>query len=232
MLGLDHNITLFLNEFARNSAYFDITLKFISDNHLIKGGFLMLLFWSVWFRVSEEQRAHRLSQVSFLCGTIVALVVGRILVSVCPFRLRPIYNEELSLVRAFEMEGYSMEVFSSFPSDHAILFYAFGFGFFYLSKRLGWLAIVYVTLFIAFPRVYLGLHYTSDILVGALVAASIAYASGRTIWRERISKPLLNWSESHPQYFYPLFFILCYQIADLFNAARSFLSVINQLISI
>ena len=63
---------------------------------------------------------------------------------------------------------------SSFPSDHAILFMALAVAIFLASRRFGWLALTYTTLCIIGPRVYLGWHWPTDVLAGALLGAAFA----------------------------------------------------------
>lgn len=64
--------------------------------------------------------------------------------------------------------GHSRDVSasSSFPSSHAWLAFYFA-GFFLRTGWPGWLSLTLASL-IAFSRIYLGVHYPSDVLVGAL----------------------------------------------------------------
>ena len=91
---------------------------------------------------------------------------------------------------------------------------------------MGWLAFLYVLVFVGLPRVYVGLHYPTDILVGGLVAFSIHLLSSRKFFIDRVAQPIVEWSNSQPQYFYPLFFFVSYQIADLFNASRNIMDFV------
>ena len=61
----------------------------------------------------------------------------------------------------------------SFPSDHAILAGAVTLTLFYVSKRLGFISLAFALL-MAFARVYVGVHYPQDVLVGLLEGAAIA----------------------------------------------------------
>jgi len=44
-----------------------------------------------------------------------------------------------------------------------------------------------------------------------------------------ISQPVLNWSSSKPEIFYPVFFIITYQIADMFDNSRRFIVFLNSI---
>ena len=74
---------------------------------------------------------------------------------------------------------------------------------------------------IALPRIYLGLHYPTDILVGALIGiVSVCVVNGTKI-RHAIGLPILKFSEKYPGLFYACFFLLCFQLASLFDDLRA-----------
>ncbi|PRZ43122.1 undecaprenyl-diphosphatase/undecaprenyl-diphosphatase [Antricoccus suffuscus] len=63
----------------------------------------------------------------------------------------------------------------SMPSDHAIIAGAFAAGFWLIDRRLGIIATL-LSLLLAFSRVYVGVHYPSDVLVGLVAGALITLA--------------------------------------------------------
>ncbi|MEO8230690.1 MAG: phosphatase PAP2 family protein [Ignavibacteriota bacterium] len=67
----------------------------------------------------------------------------------------------------------------SFPSNHALNNFAAAMFFYRLFPKLKWILFITATL-IAISRVYLGLHYPSDILGGAIIGLAFGYifASG------------------------------------------------------
>ena len=65
---------------------------------------------------------------------------------------------------------------NSFPSDHAGLFYALATTIFLVSRRTGIIMFIYVTLVVIVPRLYLLLHYPTDIMAGGS-SASCVWAS-------------------------------------------------------
>jgi len=113
-----------------------------------------------------------------------------------------------------------MANWSSFPSDHATLFFALAAGLFFVSRGLGTVAAAYVTLVIALPRIFVGWHYPSDILAGALIGATFASLAQHASVRERLAPPILSWGRAHPQAFHAAFFLLSYQVATLMDDAR------------
>ncbi len=72
----------------------------------------------------------------------------------------------------------------SFPSNHALNNFAVATFFTLLYPRLKWVLFITATL-IALSRPYLGLHYPSDILGGAIIGAAIGYGFAQLqIWLE------------------------------------------------
>lgn len=65
----------------------------------------------------------------------------------------------------------------SFPSSHAVNNFAVAFYFYKLFPKLKWVLFI-VAVLIAFSRPYVGVHYPSDILVGAFVGMGIGYIFG------------------------------------------------------
>ena len=67
----------------------------------------------------------------------------------------------------------------SFPSNHAVNNFASAMFFYLLFPNLKW-ALFIAASFVAISRVYLGLHYPSDILGGALIGSAFGYLFGIT----------------------------------------------------
>jgi undecaprenyl-diphosphatase len=65
----------------------------------------------------------------------------------------------------------------SFPSNHALNNFAAAFFFYKFFPKLKWLLFVTAAL-IAISRVYVGLHYPSDILGGAIIGSAFGYIFG------------------------------------------------------
>jgi undecaprenyl-diphosphatase len=147
-----------------------------------------------------------------------------------PFRLRPLHEESLHFLLPFGMTTTVLEGWSSFPSDHAVLFIALSTGLLFVSRWVGTFSLSYTVLFIGFPRVYLGLHYPTDIIAGAIIGMTIALLGNIYLVQSTLIQSITNWSYSKPNLFYPLFFLLTYQIAELFDHSRSLVSAVIKLI--
>ena len=231
MRDFDWWVSSAVNAFATQTPIFDQALVFLSNNNLFKAAPLILIYWFYWFKnhandqstapiKQEAGLAQRVLILSTFTGCFLALFLTRILVVLLPFRSRPMHEGGLPFTLP---DGMSVVLrdWSSFPSDHGALFFALGFGLLYLSKRVGIMALAYVTVFVLFTRLYLGLHYLSDLLFGSAIgAASVALVQSST-WIQRMLRAPAELAHSKAELFYPAFFLLSYQIVELFDSSRS-----------
>jgi undecaprenyl-diphosphatase len=127
--------------------------------------------------------------------------------------------------------GSSLKVldgWSSFPSDHAVLLFTLITGVFLISKRLGVFVLLYSVIIALIPRIYLGLHYPTDIIAGAILGVSITIIFNREYFIDKFSKPILELSNSKPEIFYPIFFLISFQASDLFEGFRAVASMLKE----
>jgi undecaprenyl-diphosphatase len=115
---------------------------------------------------------------------------------------------------------------NAFPSDHAALFYTLAAGLFFVSRRMGVIALSYVFFLVCLPRVYLGLHHPTDIIAGAMVGVGVAYLVCYPKVREALAKPFVHWMIGYPAAFYACLFLYTYQIANCFGWARTTLGAV------
>ncbi len=222
----DSTIIEFINQFSQLSLFVDTTITFIAKNNLAKGGVLLTIFWWGWFRVNKRQVYVRVHLLSTLFSSLIVMAIARILALSLPFRLRPIHMESLDFTLPYNMKLTTLEGWSSFPSDHAVLFYALSTGMFYISKRTGIFAFVYTTLFISLPRIYLGLHFPTDIIGGAYLGIVITLLITSNSFINKISQNILNWSNTKPEIFYPVLFMITYQMVELFSSSLKIIETV------
>lgn len=230
MNAFDQFLLTYINQFSRHWPVVDNAIAFLSGHTFLKGGVLVTLVWWAWFTASEKQARNREHLVVTLFCCFVAMFLTRALAFTLPFRARPIHNEGLSFLVPYGLTPTTLDGWSSFPSDHAGLYFTLACGLLFVSKKMGAFAIAYTAVFIAFPRIYLGLHYPSDILAGGLIGAAIALSGNLYLTQNTLVKSVVTFSSSRAAVFYPLFFLLTYQIAELFNGVRPLLSPLKHLL--
>lgn len=228
---LDHAILSSLDTFARRSWGFDRIVSGIAENDLLKGAVIMAAIWWAWFRADPRgTRSNREHVIATILGCLAALALGRLLVVILPFRVRPIYDAAFGFVAPYGVNLGVLAKASSFPSDHAVLFFGLATGLYFVSRTAGILAAIYTMALIALPRMYLGLHYFSDIVAGAVVGASICWLANRFLPATRVVHVLEQQAVAKPMYFYPVLFLVTFQIAELFDSARAILSGLHKVL--
>jgi undecaprenyl-diphosphatase len=221
IMSFDYQIVTFLNKFSQSSKGFDYIMCLLMGTDLIKGGFIMAILWWFWFRNDKNTNLIRERIILTVLSSIIGVFLARLLAFIFPFSIRPVHNAILKFRLPCGMDPSTLISWSSFPSDHAVLFFGLVTGILFISKNVGIPLIFYVLVIICFPRVYLGIHYPSDIIVGALIGivTSIIIIKNQMSIRY-IAKPAMRCADKSPSVFYMCFFLVSYQIAVLFNDLR------------
>jgi undecaprenyl-diphosphatase len=223
--SFDYLIISLLNSFSQSSKGFDSLMCLLINTDLIKGGFIVSILW--WFWNDKTAKLNKERIILTILSSIIGVFLARLLAFILPFRDRPMHNAILNFKLPYGMNPSTLMSWSSFPSDHAVLFFALVTGILFISKKVGIPLIIYVLTIICFPRVYLGIHYPTDILVGALIGIITTIIVIKSQISDRyISKPAMLWEKKNPSSFYMCFFLVTYQIVVLFNDIRDIGSLI------
>jgi undecaprenyl-diphosphatase len=220
MNWFDSSIIHFLNQFAQKSWFFDNFVSDIGNNDLLKGGAIATILWWAWFRESETKDKDREIIITAIFMSIVALFFCRGLTLFLPFRDRPMWNTALHFRIPFGAPINILQDWSSFPSDHAVLFFALATSIWLLSRKLGLVACCHALLVVCFPRIYTGVHYPSDIFAGALLGVGFGLLPLNNRIRSVISARPMSWFERSPATFYPSFFLVTFLLGTNFDPLR------------
>lgn len=208
----------------------DRLAAFEESNQFFKGGLILTAYWWFWFAGrNPEREATRRRIVGVLIGVFLGLALARTLATVLPFRVRPMYVDGIGYHSPSLQFPMDLEAWSSFPSDMATYFFGLSFGLYGLSRRLGIFFLVFSAVWVCLPRLYLGIHYPSDLVSGAMLGVAAVWAT-TTIFTKRnvafgrrITEPITLLEERRPQVFYAAAFALSFEMANIFDDVRDLL---------
>ena len=152
----DYGLFSSIKGLAGHSAALDMIMVGNAKYLPIVFALVLVALWLTW--KPQNQRG------AFLAGAsaLIALGVGQLVGHALP-RPRPYLAHSVNLL-------ISRSADTSFPSDHATLGFAVAVMIWQYNRRVGaWLLIL--ALILAFSRVFVGAHYPSDVLGGAILGA-------------------------------------------------------------
>jgi undecaprenyl-diphosphatase len=114
----------------------------------------------------RQQKAFFRAIIAGLATFAITFIIKEIVMRPRPF-----------MVGAAALIGIAPEGWS-FPSMHAALAFAAATSIVLHRRSLGWLALAIAAL-VAIARVYLGVHYWSDVIAGAILGSAVAYATDK-----------------------------------------------------
>jgi undecaprenyl-diphosphatase len=217
----DFRVELWLDHFVGHFPRFDKAVLYCDSTNLTTSVVIVFLLWLAIFDARRPGRLRDRYEMTFASAffAMLATFIARALALALPFRARPIATPALAFIPPAGGSPVLIH-WSSFPSDHAALFFALAVGLFPVSRRIGWVAVSWVTFLICFPRLYLGIHWPTDLLAGAAIGIAVVQfariPSIRTFARNKID--LLY--QQRPALFFAVFFLWSYETAVLFDDVR------------
>jgi membrane-associated phospholipid phosphatase len=164
--SLDSSWYRAINEFTRDTPWaHSLLADYANWAGLVLLALLLVAGWLIGRRRTD---APRLTATAFLVGVsaVLALIANQA-IGPAVARTRPCHvftHAEVLLHCASD---------SSFPSDHAMIAGAFAAGLFQLNRALGLPALLFALL-LAFARIYVGVHYPSDVAGGLAIGATLS----------------------------------------------------------
>jgi membrane-associated phospholipid phosphatase len=164
--------------------------------HNVLGGFwfaaALFAFWMIAARNSQQKVRIRI--LTILVGTtltILLTIAAGAVVSWPP----PIRYPGLARLFPSYLESYPNT--NCFPSQSTALYATVAMGIYSLHRLTGTILWAAVAIVVAFPRMYVGGHYLTDVIVG-VVLAFFGYAGARYLFEKRLVPMLDAFFESRP----------------------------------
>ena len=218
--NFDDFLLLWINQPAGQNGVLDKLVYDIADAQLLKGGLFLAVYWWLWF---DRKGERRLEVVVAMVAAIITAVLSRLLQVGLPFHQRPLHSPGIGIHFPLTVDPETLNTFSSFPSDHAMLFFALSVPLWSRSRWLGAAAMLWTALVICLPRVYLGYHYPSDVLAGAVLGVLSMLVLSALVARTSFPDRAVHFANFRPAAFFPLAFVFSFELATLFADVRHLL---------
>lgn len=216
IFSVDASIYHWFSQF-HGSWFLDRLALQIEDKTLLKTGPFIAGYCYFWFYEGREQKERRKAILMIFVGALAGLAITRVLATIAPFRVRPMFETSIKQYPLSLTPTFNFVDWSSWPCDHAAYIGALAFGLAMLSRRITIPAMTYFAVWVCVPRIYLGIHYTSDVLVGTAIGIVSVWATLHIEEvRSFVANPLLAFMEAKPQMFYTAAFLVLLEMTMLF----------------
>jgi membrane-associated phospholipid phosphatase len=204
-------------------------LVYAATYPVIQGAVVLSLLWCCWFLSREVETRMRI--VRGTAAAICVAVVAHFMHDSLGFSPKPLFEPTLALHTpavlgdADTLRETSHPLSPSFPSERAVLFAGLAVTALTVSRPLG-LLVVFATTTIEMCRVYLGMHYPSDIAGSAcLAAASVWFAEAGEVFR--FGRGLVKWEQASAVSFYLCAALISYEIVIAFDNIRDVTAILS-----
>ncbi len=178
-MSWDINLYMTLEHWHGKSALFDALMIQIANDGLYLYALFLLIIWFV-ARRPENRLRYRETALSAVIAGVLGLLIN-IIISHIWFRTRPFVALHTTPLIHHAADA-------SFPSDHTTGSMGLAAGAFVYDRKIGIFFGIF-SLLIGFARVYVGIHYPTDVLAGWIIGIGCGYA---VVASKRFVKPFIT----------------------------------------
>lgn len=162
MYTIDVQLFRAVNNLANRFAWLDAVGTFVATYF----SFVLAAFLVVkWFQKRKDS-SYRvmllLSIITFVISEVIAKLFGKLYEHVQPFAALPEVHQLIE-----------KDIDNSFPSDHTVLIFSFMIVLFLHTKTKSRYVYLLMAILAGLSRIFVGVHYPSDVIVGAMIAVVV-----------------------------------------------------------
>jgi len=182
LLEVDRGLFRYINSLSGRNDLLDSIFSMAANDYLIPVSIGLILVY-IWLTSNKSRDSKRGKNNVVLC--VCTMFIASAVVFICNlfyFRERPFTLSEVNLL-------FYMPTDSSFPSNTAAGLVGLSMPILFERKTLFALALLGCIL-ICFARIYVGIHYPSDVLAGFLIALGSFVLCIKLV---PLAQPLIDW---------------------------------------
>ena len=181
MYEIDKSLTLVINGWSGHNSFADSVVVW-SANDLI---FIMMAFVALrWWQIGNYppmRHAALVAGLSFILALAINMLIGLFV-----HRVRP---NDAGLTHAL----ISISPDWSFPSDHSATSMAIAAALWFQDRKKLASVFLIAAVAVGLSRIFVGVHYVSDVVSGAMVGIAVAYVVSKLFGEDsRLSRRLVR----------------------------------------
>ncbi|MGE8005171.1 undecaprenyl-diphosphatase [Lysinibacillus sp. NPDC093216] len=179
---MNNNLFRMVNDIGKELTFINFPMVIIAEYTVFFLAIFVILFW---FTKNKENKMMLIcGGISFILAEILGKVAGLLHFNKQPFAVLSNTNQLIEKT-----------INNSFPSDHTILFFSFCMSF-WLFKKGKWIVWMLLAILVGISRIWVGVHYPLDVLVGAFIGITSAVIIYFTVSKLTIITTLITKYES------------------------------------
>ena len=182
ILEINNDFFRMLNSLGKEFQFFNLPMIIIAEYTVIFLAIFVILFW---FTKDRENKIMLMcASIAFVLAEIIGKFAGLLHFNHQPFAV--LSNTNQLIEKAIN---------NSFPSDHTILFFSFCMSF-WLFKKGKWIIWILLAILVGISRIWVGVHYPFDVLVGAFIGITSAVIMYFTVPKLKLITTIITKYES------------------------------------
>ena len=179
---INNDLFRMINSLGKEFQFINLPMIIIAKYTVFFLAFFVIMFW---FTKNKENK------IMIICASIAFILAETMGKFAGLFH----FNHQPFAVLSNTNQLIEKAVDNSFPSDHTILFFSFCMSF-WLFKKGRWVIWILLAILVGVSRIWVGVHYPLDVLVGAFIGIVSSVLTYLTVPRLTIITTILTKYES------------------------------------